>query len=92
MMLSTDCNKLEKLLKTDFGIAKLAKFGKISSIVCYLLPWQLHIWFCKWFYFWIMQYKSQTKSMMLFPNSNSLQKLLKLILKKANKAKLGYMS
>ena len=25
----------------------LAKFAYISVIVCYLLPWQLGIWFCK---------------------------------------------
>ena len=38
-----------------------------------------------------MQNKSQTKSMMLWTNSTSLQKLLKTDLKKAKKAKLGYM-
>ena len=37
------------------------------------------------FYFLIMQNKSQTKSMMLWTNSTSLQKLLKIDLKKAKK-------
>ena len=32
-----------KLLQIDLKIAKLAKFGLISSIVCYLLPLQLGI-------------------------------------------------
>ena len=44
------------------------------------------------FLFLIMQNKSQTKSMMLWTNSTSLQKLLKIDFKKAKKAKLGYMS
>ena len=44
------------------------------------------------FLFLIMQNKSQTKSMMLWTNSTSLQKLLKIDFKKAKRAKLGYMS
>ena len=43
MMSLTNSPSLQKLLKIDLNIAKLAKFGYISVIVCYLLPWQLGI-------------------------------------------------
>ena len=43
MMLLTNRNKVQKLLQIDLKIAKLAKFGLISLIVCYLVPWQLGI-------------------------------------------------
>ena len=92
MMLWTYCNKVQKLLKIDLKIAKLAKFGLISSIVCYSLPWQLSIWFCKVFYFIIMQYKGLTINMMLWTNCTKLQKMLKIDLKMAKIAKLGKMS
>ena len=58
MMLWTNCDKVQKLLKIDLNIAKLAKFDYIFAILYYLLPWQLGIWFCKVFNFLIMQYNS----------------------------------
>ena len=36
----TNSTSLQKLLKIDFK-AKIAKLGHMSSIVYYLLPWQL---------------------------------------------------
>ena len=37
----TNSTSLQKLLKIDFKTAKIAKLGHLSSIVYYLLPWQL---------------------------------------------------
>ena len=47
----TNSTSLQKMLKIDFKIAKIAKLGHMSSIVYYLLPWQLVVWFCKDFLF-----------------------------------------
>ena len=41
MMPLTNSTSLQKLLKIDFKIAKIAKLGHMSLIVYYLLPWQL---------------------------------------------------
>ena len=41
MMLWTLCTSLQKILKNDFKIAKIAKLGYMSSIVYYFLPWKL---------------------------------------------------
>ena len=35
--------QITKLLKIDLKMAKIAKLGKMSLVVCYLLPWQLGI-------------------------------------------------
>ena len=37
----TSSTSLQKLLKIDFKIAKIAKLGYMSSIVYSLLPWQI---------------------------------------------------
>ena len=50
-MLLPNSTGLQKLLKIDFKIAKIAKLGYMSSIAYYLLPRQLVIWFCKEFNF-----------------------------------------
>ena len=50
-MLWTNCSKLQKMQKNDLKMAKIAKLGKTTMVVCYLLPWQLGISFCKAFYF-----------------------------------------
>ena len=51
MMPLTNSTSLQKLQKIDFKIAKISKLDHMSSIVYYLLPWQLVMWFCKDYFF-----------------------------------------
>ena len=44
-------DSLYQFTKNDLKIAKIAKLGYMSSIVYYLLPWKLVMWFCKDFLF-----------------------------------------
>ena len=40
MVLWTNSTSLQKMLKIDFKIAKIAKLGYMTYIGYYLLPWQ----------------------------------------------------
>ena len=92
MMLWTNCTKLQKMLKIDLKMAKIAKLGKMSLVVCYLLPWQLGIWFCKAFYFWITPNKSWSLCIMTRHIYISLHKLPKIDLKNPKNAIFEFCS
>ena len=83
-MLWTLLTSLQKVLKIDFKTAKKGKLSQHSNIwliffnsVLFVAMTTSHM-ILQMFLFLIVQNKSQTKSMMIWTYSTSLQKLLKI--------------
>ena len=78
MMLWTECNKLGKNAKNWSQNSQISKIWLIFFDSVLFVAMATPHMILQMFYFLIMQNKSDTKSMMLWTNSTSLQKLLKI--------------